>query len=203
MINPTQAFLILVILSGVFGIFIGLNDRRNKGSVLTNKPFLRGCLIVASGSVVLALFLADFFRGWIAVTVIGVLIAIQEYAIMAIARFREQRTSPDHLVENRPLLEVKETETWQQVRKKGKSRFVMVNAALYGFSGVLLTCLAAILAPAQIPLYISISIILAGAVGGATAAIRQWNWQERHERSTSVNTSRKERANDGESSDLP
>lgn len=89
MINPTQAFLIFVILGGVFGIFIGLNDRGNKGSLLASKPFLRGCFMVASGSVVLALFLAGFLRRWIAVSGIGAFLVIQEYAIMAIAKFRE------------------------------------------------------------------------------------------------------------------
>jgi len=147
--------------------------------------------MVAWGSVVLALFLAGFLLGWIAVIGVGVLIAIQEYGIMAIARFREPRANPDQLVANRPSLEVKEKETWQQVRKKGKARFVMVNTALYGFSGVLLTGLAAIFTPARIPLYISIAIILAGAAGGATAAIRQWNWHERNKCSVAVNTDSK------------
>lgn len=191
MINPTQLFLIFVIVGGVFGIFIGLKERRNKGSLLTSKPFLRGCFMVASGSVVLALFLTGFLRGWAAVTSIGALIAIHEYAIMAITRFRKQSTRPDQLIANLPLPEVKEEETWDQVRKKGKARFVMINTALYGFSGLLLTSLAVILAPDEIPLHIPIAIILAVAAGGATAAIRQWNWHERNQRSLDLKTESK------------
>ncbi|MGH9903988.1 MAG: hypothetical protein ACRD8U_00225, partial [Pyrinomonadaceae bacterium] len=145
MINPTQAFLIFVILSGLFGIFIGLNDRRNQGSLLTSKPFLRGCSMVAWGCTVLALSLRGSLRAWIALTSIGVLTVIQEYAIMAIVRFREQRTRPNDLMAKQPLPEVKEEQTWQQVRKKGMARFVIVNTALYAFSGVLLTSLAVLL----------------------------------------------------------
>ena len=95
-----------------------------------------------------------------------------------------------------PLTEVKREKTWEQIKKKGLARFVIVNTALYGLAGVVLTGLGVILSPEQLPLYMSITIILAGAVGGATVAIRQWNWHERNERSVGVKPSSQKRTDD-------
>lgn len=98
---------------------------------------------------------------------------------------------PDYLIEDEPLLDVTEDETWEQTRKKGLARFVIVNAALYGVSGVLLTSFTVILLPERFPLYLPIAVIMAGMLGGATAAIRQWNWHERKRRSLEVKTGSK------------
>jgi hypothetical protein len=186
MITPTQVFLGLVILGGGLGIFTGLKRGRIKAPLVTNRPFVRGCLMVASAAIMLALVLGNVLRGWVAVTITGIVILLQEYVTMAIIRFRERQSRADHLMANQSLPEVNEEKTWEHVRKKGLARFVIVNTALYGLSGALLTGFAVILAPEQLPLYISISIILAGAVGGATSAVRQWNWHERQRGSVQV-----------------
>jgi len=131
--------------------------------------------MAASGSIGLVLFLEHVLPGWTVIAGIGILIVIQEYAIIA---FGSSALS-DHVVANQSLPYSKEQETWTQVRKKGRARFVLVNTALYGVVGILFTFFAVILLPHSMPLYIPIAIILAIAAGGATAAIRQWNWRER------------------------
>ncbi len=190
MITSTQIVLGFVILGGGFGIIHGLKRRRDKSSLLTNKPFLRGCFMIASAAIMLALVLGNVLREWIAATAIGILLIIEEYVIMAIVRSGEGKAS-DRLIANQPLAEVKEEETSGQVRKRGLARFVIINTALYGFTGLVLISLAVILAPNEMPLYIPIVMVLAVAVGGATASIRQWNWHERNERSLDVTTGRK------------
>lgn len=195
MINPTQAFLLFVILTGVFGIFVGLKDRRSKESILFRKPFLRGCFGLASGLGVLSLFVWNIFGALMAIGAIGILLLLQEYAIVGIARFRAQKPRPQDLTADEPLTEVKREEAWEQIKKKGLARFVIVNTALYGFAGVVVTGLGVMFSPEQLPLYMSITIILAGAVSGATVAIRQ-NWHERNERSVGVHTDSKKRTDD-------
>jgi hypothetical protein len=185
MINPTKAFLVFVILTGIFGIFVGLKDRQSKDSLLFRKPFLRGCFGLASGLAVLSLFVWNIFGALMALGAIGILLLLQECAMAGIARFRSQGPQPPVLTVDKTLTEVKREETWEQIRKRGLARFVIVKTALYGFAGIVLTGLGVMFSPEQLPLYMSISIILAGAVGGATVAIRQWNWHE-NERSIGI-----------------
>jgi len=182
MINPTKAFLLFVIATGLFGIFLGLNDRRSGESIVVHKSFLRGCFSLASGLIVLALFVGNIFGPWAAIASIGILLLLQEYTIAGIARFHAQKLSPQDLRADTRLTEAKREETWDQIRKKGRARLVVINTTLYGLAGVVLVCMGVLFAPDQLPAYMSITIILAAAVGGATVAIRQWNWHERNER---------------------
>lgn len=79
---------------------------------------------------------------------------------------------------------------WDEIRRKGLARHVLVSALLFGLSGLVLGGFSFLLLRDRIPLYLFISIVLAGAVGGATVAIRQWHWHKRSERSGSDSASK-------------
>lgn len=181
MTDPTTIFLVLIPLSGVFGIFFGLKDRRGSVPFLANRSLVRGFFMVGWGAIVLLLFKSNILSAWISLLVTGLFFVIQEYVVAGIERLGNKKRAVGLRTDT--VSEKDGLERWQQVKKKGLARFVVINAVLYTVAGVLLCSLMAIFMPGQLPLSFAVVIVLALALGGVTAAIRQWNWQKRNEHS--------------------
>lgn len=170
MITATHLYLVLLILGGALGVLGGMKSRRDDASLLTSKPFLRGCLMITSGTIVLVLVIRSVMGNWLAVTIVGILILINEYAMMLL--FKSQKSSTKSVVAaEHPT----DSEDRLQIRRSGKLRYVLINAGMYALSGGVLTTFAVLLTPKQIPLFMPIAVAVAGAIGGAIAGIRQWN----------------------------
>lgn len=179
MINPTAAFLVFVICAGLFGIFVGLKNRESRDSLQKRRSFLKGCFTVLVGSIVLSLFASGVFGSWVAIGTTGILLLLQEYAAVAINRLHARKDGSQAFAINKQAAEIELKGRWEQIRKKGLRHFVLVNTASYALGGVVLASFGAVFSPERVPSYLWAVMILAGAVGGATAAIRQWNWNER------------------------
>lgn len=153
-------------------VLTGMKSRRDSASLLTSKPFLRGCLMITSGTIVLALVVRGVMGNWLAVTIVGVLILINEFVMMMLFKFQKASTTSVVAAEEPAD---SDSEDWLQIRRRGKLRYVLINARMYPLSGGVLTTFAVLLTPKQIPLFMPIAVAVAGAIGGAIAGIRQWN----------------------------
>lgn len=90
----------------------------------------------------------------------------------------------------RDMTEEHEDLELDEIRRKGWARYVFVSSLLFAVSGLVLGGFSFILFRDRIPLSLFISIVLAGAVGGATVAFRQWNWHKRRQPSGSDSASK-------------
>lgn len=179
-------YLVLLILSGLVGIFVvvlmGLNRRRRIGGalILTQKPLLRECLHLVSGLIILSLFTSKVIGPWTALISASILLILLEYAIAAIVKLRPKRAEQHTSILGERTREIEQEVRWGQIRAKGKARFILVRTIAYGLSVTPPFIILGATSPDHLSIYMQglIIMFIAFALGGYTSAIRQWNWNK-------------------------
>lgn len=69
------------------------------------------------------------------------------------------------------MSEEHEDPEWEEIRRKGWARYVIVSSLAFGLSGLVLGGFSFILLWDRVPLHLFISVVLACAVGGATVSL--------------------------------
>lgn len=172
------AYLLLVIVFDVLGVSISLYLwAKHAQRTFSHLRLLRNGIDLAGSLLTLFMFRLGLIGNWTALIAVAALHLLVFYAYAGMikrrAGLRVQSPSSDvsALKTGR--------ERWEKVRAKGKRRYILVNATFYGGGMLWLMFLSKIVLGPDLPLYLLMTIVGAGAIAGATSAISRWNWSEK------------------------
>lgn len=164
------ACLVIFLVFGTLDVFFGLHFRaRSQGPAYARKLLWRGCAWVMLSLSFLALFRGGILGTWTVLTTVGVLVLLNEYLLIWI----DKGSSTQDTTQVVPTLE-----TWSVTRAHGKTRFVLISIAVYGFGLLWIGILTKIILLEWFPLYLVPGLMVGGAVWGYFNGAGEWRQNE-------------------------